>query len=550
MKFNDYDSVSCDILIIGGGGASLRAAIEAKEMGADVLVVSKSRIGYGNNTYISMGIFAATGWGDSRDDHSVHLKDTVVGGRFLNDQRLLAVTTREAGAQVSFLERCGVEFSKKEDRLRLGRAPGHSYHRHVNVVQRRGNGFMLPLKEYALKIGVRFLDHVFITKLIKGEERIAGATGIDRDGRFLFFGSKCIILATGGYSHLYQRTNNAAGITGDGQALAFDLGLPLKDIEFVQFYPTALGKSGNRGILYEVVVTEAGAILKNAQGENIIAKHGLSDPLVMTRDRVTRAVMQEILEGLDVEGGVIMDLNPVSDVSQIIPFLPSSWTEDQKEIIVSPTTHFCMGGVITDENTETSIPGLFAAGEVCGGVHGANRLGGNALAEVWAMGGVAGKKAVLQAREVDPSKISQDQVETEKARLESTSSQEGQQEKDLRRSLKEVMWYKAGIIRHDRELREALGVMEELQSSSLKVSVSGAVQLTKLLELRNMLLLSEIICRAALLRNESRGAHYRSDYPEEDNANWLKNIVVQKRDEKMVLESIPVSMDFVKMEEK
>ena len=549
MKFNDYDSVSCDILLIGGGGASLRAAIEAKEMGADVLVVSKSRIGYGNNTYISMGIFAATGWGDTRDDHSVHLKDTVIGGRFLNDQRLLAVTAREAGAQVSFLERCGVEFLKKDQRHRLGRAPGHSYHRHVNVVQRRGTGFMLPLKEHALKIGVRFLDHVFITKLITGEKRIAGATGISRDGRFLCIGSKCIILTTGGYSHLYQRTNNAAGITGDGQALAFDLGLSLKDMEFVQFYPTALGKSGNRGILYEMVVTEAGAILKNAKGENIIVKHGLSDPLVMTRDRVTRAVMQEILEGLDVNGGVIMDLSTVSDVSQIIPFLPSSWTEDQKEIIVSPTTHFSMGGVITDENAETSIPGLFAAGEVCGGVHGANRLGGNALAEVWAMGGVAGREAVLQAREVGPSKIPQEKIEAEKARLESTLSQKGQQEKDLRRSLKEIMWYKAGIIRHDKELKEALAVLEELQSSSLKVSVSGAAQLIKLLELRNMLLLSEIICRAALLRNESRGAHYRSDYPEEDNSNWLKNIVVQKRDEKMVLESMPVSMDFVKMEE-
>lgn len=549
MQFKDINKISCDILIIGGGGASLRAAIEAREREADVLVVSKSRAGYGNNTFISAGIFAAAGWGDTRDDQGVHLKDTVSGGRFLNDQRLVARMVQEAGPQVSFLEKCGVEFVKKENSLRLGRAPGHRYSRHISVLNRRGSGYMLPLKQYAEKIGVRFFDHVFVNKLFTCNDRIAAATGIDRNGTFLTFEARCVILATGGFSQIYLHTNNAPGITGAGLTLAYDLGLPLKDIEFIQFYPTALGTLGHRPILYEALVLQFGAVLKNAHGENIITQHGLNDPLAMTRDRLSRAIMHEILEGRDVDGGVIMDLSPISGVTRLRPLLPAGWSEDQKEIIVSPTTHFCMGGVMIDENAETSVPGLFAAGEVCAGVHGANRLGGNALAEVFAMGGVAGRNAASKAKEIGPPKIPRHEIADERAGLESHSSRAGQDQKNLRRSLKEVMWYKAGIIRSDRDLQEALARIEKLKSLSLKVPVANPGQLVRRLELENMLLLSEMVCRAALLRTESRGAHYRSDYPEENNANWLQNIIIHQTDAKMRLESIPVSLDVVPIEE-
>jgi len=257
--------------------------------------------------------------------------------------------------------------------------------------------------------------------------------------------------------------------------------------------------------------------------------------------------MHEIVAGLDVHGGVIMDLSPVSEksVAKLRHLLPSRWSEDMKELIVSPTTHFCMGGVITDKNTETSVPGLFAAGEVCVGVHGANRLSGNALTEVFAMGGIAGRKAALKAKEMGPPEMPKEEISNEKAHLESLLDQTGKGPKPLYRSLREVMWYKAGILRHRKGLEEALGRIEELRSIVPVSSVLKGSELMRNLELQNMLLISEMICRAALMRTESRGSHYRSDFPEEDNTKWLKNIVIRKEDPGMRLENVPVPLEAV-----
>lgn len=545
MDLQETVTLSTDVLIIGGGGASLRAAIAATEMGSDVLVVSKSRIGYGNNTYISAGVFAATGWGDPADDPGVHVKDAVVGGRFLNDQNLLAAAAEEAGAQVSFLERYGVRFFRRDDILQLGHAPGHTYPRHVNVTQRNGSGFMVPVKAHAEKLGVRFLNYVFITRLLTRDNRIAGATGVSRDGAFVAISAKSVILSTGGFGRLFEHSNNAAGITGDGLALAFELGLSLKDMEFVQFYPTAIGRSGNRMLLYEAVVARFGALLRNAQGENIVEKYHLGDLKAMTRDRMSRAIMQEILEGRDVDGGVVLDLSPIKDVARLAPMLPRGWTEDQTEIIVSPTTHFCMGGLVINEQTETSLPGLFAAGEVCGGVHGANRLGGNALTEVFALGGVAGRNAAQSAGGLDGIDLPPEEPADEQLRLSSLFSDSSGDQRSLRRSLRKTMWLNAGVIRSQETLFEALAHIEALGDKEQEVRAKNPRELVKLLELRNMLLLAGIVCRTALLRTESRGAHYRTDYPEENNTRWIKNIVAEKRDGKIHLEIKPVSLDRV-----
>ena len=543
MPFRNVKTARSDVLIIGGGGAGLRAAIEAREAGVAVRVVSKSRVGYGNNTYISMGTFAAaTGWRDSNDNPDAHLRDSIISGRSINDQRLLKMVTQGAVGQIEFLQRCGVQFSERGGKIRVMHTPGHSYPRHVRGKDRSGRDFMIPLRAHAERIGVRFMDRVFITRLISSGGRIAGATGITHDGTFLTLAANCIVLATGGFARAYLHNNNAAGMTGDGHALAFELGVPLKDMEFVQFYPTALGGLGSRLFHYEAFIFQASAVLRNALGDDIIAKYDLNDPMAMTRDRLTRAVMQEILEGRGVRGGVIVDLStvPEKELTALRHLLSAASTPGEKEFIVSPTAHFCMGGITIDENAETIVPGLFAAGEICAGVHGANRLGGYALSEVFAMGGVAGMKAAQNAKESNQPDVPEKEVLKERDRLESLLSTERGDLRDLRRDLKELMWRKAGIIRNKEGLEGALARIEGLAASLQGVRGKDYRGLMKCLELENMLLLSEMVCRAALLRTESRGAHYRRDYPEEDNDRWLKNIQIRKLGSMMSLEAIQV----------
>jgi fumarate reductase (CoM/CoB) subunit A len=535
--------IPCDVLVIGGGGSGLRAAIAARERGVDVVLVSKSRVGYGNNTYISKGTFAAAaGWGNSRDNPDVHLRDSVIGGRLINDQKLLKLVTQGVVSQIEFLQRCGVRFYEQGGRIGVVHTPGHSYPRHVHGRERSGRDFIIPLRAYAERIGVRLMDRAFITRLIRSGGRIAGATGITRDGTFLGFSASSIVLATGGFAGTYLHNNNAAGITGDGCALAFELGVPVKDMEFIQFYPTALGALGSRLFLYEAFIFEAGAVLRNALGDDIIAKYALNDPMAMTRDRLTRAIMQEILEGRGITGGVTVDVStvPEEELTALRHLLPAARTPGEVELIVSPTAHFCMGGISTDENAETIVSGLFAAGEVCAGVHGANRLGGNALSEVFAMGGVAGQRAAQKALESDKPDLQEKEVLAEKERLESLLSAEGVDLREIRRDLKDVMWRRAGIIREKDGLEGALGTNKLIAGCLNEVRAREYGEVIRYLELKNMVLISEMVCRTALLRTESRGAHYRSDYPEEDNDNWLKNILIRKKDSEMRLTAVPV----------
>ena len=541
MKFNKIDGISCDVLVIGGGGAGLRAAIEARHAGADVLLVSKAKVGYANNTYIAKAIIAASGWGDPHDGGRVHLEDTVKGGRFLNDPELVSAMAEAAETEISFLEKCGVMFAKKEGRFETEHIAGHRFPRHVRGQHRTGSDLVLPLKQHAEKIGVRFVDRVFITRLFSSDDGISGASGISHDGRFLVFTAGSVILTTGGYGQAYLHTNNAAGITGDGQALAFQLGLPLKDMEFVQFYPTATGRFGNRLILSEILVMVEGARLLNNLGEDIVLKRGITDPMQLTRDRLAQAIMGEILGGNDVEGGVIMDLSPIAEerLGPLASLLPSAWRAHQKTLIVSPTTHFCMGGIIINNHAETPLAGLFAAGEITAGVHGANRLGGNALCEVFTFGGIAGKKAAERAEELGPVNVPHEMIENEKVQLESRFSENGLNINTLSRSLKQIMWLKAGILRDSEGLSEALETISHIRSKALAVRIAKPSDLIRCLELDNMLLLSETVCRAALMRTESRGSHYRTDFPKEDHTHWLKNIVARKGKTGIHLEMVP-----------
>ena len=536
MKLTEPEYIPCDVLVIGGGGAGLRAAIRARENGASVILASKSPVGMGNNTAMALGAFAAaTGERDAADNPNIHVRDTLEGGRFINNPRLVERMAKRVVGEVPFLIECGVPFQKKGDRIVIRQAAGHTYPRHFHSVESRGTNYTIPLKKYASKIGVGFMEKVFISQLLTHDGKTTGAIGVDKEGRLLAFQAPAVVLATGGFGQIYLHSSNAAGITGDGHALAFHIGVPCRDMEFVQFYPTAA--RGTSPLTYEAFIFGFGGVLRNSRGEDILAKHGLQDPKITTRDRLTLAIMKEIVEGLDVEGGVILDLEPVSEenLARIRYLLKLGTPQERKKLVVAPTAHFCMGGIVTDEETRTPITGLFACGEVTGGVHGANRLAGNALSEIWAMGAVAGENAALLAKENPPVKPHPAEVAAEKSRLESLMGEEAGNLRDLLHSLKELAWYKVGIIRHQSGLTDAVDKIRDIRSQVQNFHTSDIKGLIRRLELDNMLLTTEMVARAALERTESRGAHYREDYPEE-NADWKASIWVTNRKGQMTAE--------------
>jgi succinate dehydrogenase/fumarate reductase flavoprotein subunit len=317
------------------------------------------------------------------------------------------------------------------------------------------------------------------------------------------------------------------------------------DMEFVQYYPTASGKRGNNLLLYEGFLFK-GAVLKNSDNENILDKHGLNDPKTITRDLLAQTIFKEIMGGFAREHGLLMDLKGVSDdlITKLKPMLPKGASE-RRECIVSPTTHHTMGGIMIDFSTRTTLPGLFAVGEVCGGMHGANRLAGNALAEIFSMGGIAGSNAASYAKESEMGNTPDDQIENERIRLESLFSQDGEDSLSLIKSLKKMMWQKAGIVRNQDDLENAVAQIEDFRSRGRNCRIETTKDLMHNLGLQNMLLLSEMVCRSALLRTESRGSHWRPDFPQENNANWLKNIVIRKENNEMMLDILPVQMDYV-----
>ena len=547
MLLKPRENLSCDVLVIGGGGAGLRSAIAARLRQADVLLASKTNIGRGCNTYLSKAVIAATGWGTPDDGERVHIEDTIRGGCFLNDQSMVAKVAERSHAEINFLRDCGVNFARDAGRLRLIKIAGHRHLRHVYGANWRGSDLVLPLRRRAEAVGVRFAEQVFVTRLIAAEDRICGAAGITAGGRFLAVHAKAVVLATGGYAQIYLNTNNAPGITGDGQALAYDLEIPLKDMEFVQFYPTAAGKRGSRLILYENMLAQPGVALRNERGESIFERHGIADPTSVTRDRLAQLISHETRQGTSSDQGVFMDMEALSEerARQLSSILPSSWWKGEKVFKVAPTAHFCMGGIVTDPCGETPLKGLFAVGEATAGAHGANRLGGNALAEIFTMGSRVGEKAAERAMGIGSAITPEDAFEKEQSQLEGTYSNHGLRTKQLIDELKLLMWDKVGVIRRESGLAAAL---KRLGEPWPRVAVTNPVDLIRLLEFQNMRCVAGMVCRAALERTESRGAHFRSDYPAEDNRTWLKNIVLRKTDSGMSVEARPVRLDLVELE--
>ena len=545
MRLESPSVVSSDVLIIGGGGAGLRAAIEARKLGVEVLLACKSRAGYGNNTAISKGAFAAAVDVNTADSPEVHLRDTVIAGRFLNNQRLVESVVYGACEQVADLQSFGVEFNRWEGELRVFLVPGHTNPRHISCQRGLGIGLTLPMRAYAASIGVKFAENVLITRLMVEDRAVVGAVGLNRDGQTFVFFARSTIIACGGLGQIYLNTNNAVGTTGDGYTLAYDAGASLADMEFVQFYPTALGQRGARMVPYEAFVSYGGGVIRNSLGENVLEKYGLRDTLTMTRDQVSRAVMQEILGGRVVEGKLILDLSSLApELRDNLSFLlPPKTSPQEKQFLVSPTTHYAMGGVSIGADTSTELGNLFAAGEICAGMHGANRLGGNAITEILVMGAIAGKKAAEKAKRVAAIPYATLQADAEIQRLTALGSTSGTTiASELREHLKETMWYRAGIIREKEGLAQALTDIDTIEQGHSTLVVRSPRELWEAVELGNMLTVSRMVCRAALERRESRGAHYRKDYPEENDKEWLKTIVISRHDGDMLLSAQPVEL--------
>ncbi|MBI4289227.1 MAG: FAD-binding protein [Chloroflexi bacterium] len=535
-----------DVIIIGGGGAGLRAAIAAREKGADVLLVSKSPPGYANNTAIAGGAFAAAGgWREPRDNPDVYQGDTLRSGCFINNVRLVQTVARGSIQQVSDLERFGVNLARMEGALRVSQVPGHTYPRNIGCVEHIGTGFSVPLRRYALKLGAQFLEGVIITRLIKKDSTVVGAVGVDEHGQLHSLKAKAIILATGGLGQIYRQTNNALESTGDGYALAYEAGLPLQDMEFVQFYPTCVQRRAVMALAaYEYLVFMGGAAIRNTAGQDILELYGLRSPQAMTRDHLAQAMMREIKAGRSHDGFLTLDLTTIPEArrERFRSALPRGMPPETDALLVSPAVHYAMGGVQINERAETALKGLYAAGEVCGGVHGANRLAGNALTDIFVFGDIAGGSAAARASAIPMPELDGGGVKEEINRLRELLSKTGQERvTDLLASLKKTMWDNVGVIRDENGLKRAISEIAALREALDRVGGGGPRESLQAIRLDKMLTVAEMVTRSALMRRESRGAHYRSDCPDQKDPEWRCNAVVSKAGEKMALSVHPVS---------
>lgn len=541
MILQEQQRIDSDVLIIGGGGAGLRAAIAASQKGTRVLLVSHPRAGYGNNTAIAFGYMSVVINPD--DSTQAYMKDTISAGCLINNRKLVESLAVGSVNQVRDLEQLGITFVKKDGQLAVNLVPGHSYPRTIAAVN-KGLGFTVPLRVKAEALGVKFLEGVSITKLVNGAA-IKGAIGINNKGVHFVIEAKAVILATGGLGQLYANSSNAISATGDGYALAYEIGAFLQDMEMVQFYPTATTEGNVKKIvLYESIVAREGAIIRNSDGEDVLQRHGLTDPRSMTRDRLARIVMNELIEGRHIEGSLMLDLSNLSSdalnrVQQILPKRVK--THSRNNVLVTPVAHFQMGGITIDDNCRTGIDGLFAAGEVCGGIHGANRLGGNSLTEIFVFGEKAGIKAAEEALKRRNPGILKKEIDAECKRLSLLANNRGDcRLNEIESELKNVMLRKSGIIRSRQSLNEALVDIEQCRKYFDKAMVRGPKDVLDAIRLNNMLTVSEIIVRSALMRNESRGAHFRADYPEQDDQKGIIKVVIRKKNQAMNIRSVKV----------
>jgi succinate dehydrogenase / fumarate reductase flavoprotein subunit len=554
-KFETHEH---DVLIIGAGGAGLRAAIEALAQGASVGVVCKSLLGKAHTVMAEGGIAAAMANVDHADDWRTHFRDTMRGGKFLNHWRMAQLHAQEAPDRIRELEQWGALFDRTSDGQILQRAfGGHTYKRLCHVGDRTGLEMIRTLQDRGVGLGIDVYMECAVTRLLKDGDRVAGAFGYWREqGRFVVFKAKSVVLATGGIGKIYKVTSNSWEYTADGMALAYEAGAELKDMEFVQFHPTGMvWPPGVQGILVTEAVRGEGGILRNKNGERFMEKYDPKRMELSTRDVVARAIYTEVREGRGSEhGGAFLDISQKSAeyVKKKLPSMYHQFLEladvdiTKGPMEVGPTCHYVMGGVRVDpETAESTVSGLYAAGEVAAGLHGANRLGGNSLSDLLVFGRRAGMAAAQAAKKVGQGTIDLAQIdEAEREMLAPFQNGNGESPYAIHRDLQEAMQKLVGIFRVEGDLEQALQELEKFNERARRMHVDGSRMFNPgwhlSYDLKSMLTISEAVTRSALARRESRGAHSRIDYPSLD-ATWGKqNNVIASQNGAMMLRQEPV----------
>ena len=553
-----FKTLTTDVLVIGAGGAGLRAAIEAAAGGARVAVICKSLLGKAHTVMAEGGIAAALGNVDPDDDWEVHFQDTMRGGQMINNWRMAELHARESPDRVYELETWGAIFDRTPDGRVMQRAFGaHTYRRLCHVGDRTGLEMIRTLQDRVVQLGVEVHMEVTLTRLLKDGDRVVGAFGYNRvDGRFLAFRARAVILATGGWGRIYKVTSNSWEGTGDGVGMGFEAGAEVLDPEMVQFHPTGMvWPPGVRGILVTEAVRGEGGYLTNREGTRFMLEYDPKKKELSSRDIVARSIYKEVEAGRGTEhGGAFLDVRHLG-AERIKKKLPSMYEQflrladvdiTKEPMEVAPTIHYAMGGLLVAAETgATTVPGLYAAGEVAAGLHGANRLGGNSLSDLLVFGRRAGAAAAAYQRDVAVGNIDAEQVAEEQEVLLSSLTSSGKENPYLlQQELQQAMQDGAGLARDESGLNQCLGKVLELRRRAARIHVPGSRRYNPgwhtARDLRFMLTIAEAIVRVALERKESRGAHWRLDYLEKDPVLGRVNFIAYSDGGKMRLKTRPV----------
>jgi len=584
----EYTTFEHDVLVIGAGGAGLRAAIEASAAGVSVGLICKSLLGKAHTVMAEGGMAAAMGHNDDRDNWKVHFSDTMRGGQYVNNWRMAELHAKEAPDRVRELEGWGAVFDRTKDgRINQRNFGGHRYPRLAHVGDRTGLELIRTLQDHGIHQGIDVHMEVTVISLLKDGDRVVGVFAYEREhGRFRVFKAKAVILATGGVGRAYKITSNSWEGTGDGHALAYHAGAELIDMEFIQFHPTGMvWPPSVRGILVTEGVRGEGGILRNSEGKRFMFddipanykdqtanneeegwrytqgdKSANRPPELLTRDHVARCINREVKAGRgSPHGGVFLDIawikeklpNAAEHIKKKLPSMYHQFIQlanldiTTTPMEVGPTTHYIMGGIRVDADTQAStLPGLYAAGECASGINGANRLGGNSLSDLIVFGKRAGEYAAQFAKENGHGTIDNTLIESEAKRAVEPFDRDGENPFVIQSDLQDMMQKLVGIVRLEDEMKEALDGLKKLNERASKSSANGNIDFNPgwhtALDLRNLLTVSEAITLSAIERKESRGGQFREDYPDKDPEFAKFNIAVKAVDGQMQVSHVPL----------